>query len=187
MKWVKVRDLRGLVFDVENAPSTYGGGDYVHPKITAIGCKFLDDDKIEAWCLPRDKPKLRRAYAQFFADVWEQADFVIGHYARKHDVKLLNGLYASLELPLLPKRKLIDTLLDQPKMRGFSRGLDNYSHSQRYGGCPIQKLHMSEWDWEQAYDGIPAGVEKMRQRVITDVQINEWLYGVLLERGLLKW
>lgn len=184
MNWVKVRELRGLTADIENKPGTYGAADYTHPKLTAIGCKFLDEDEVEAWCLPSDKPRLKRAYAQFFRDCWDRADFVIGHNFRRHDMKILDGLYTSLGLPLLTRKKIVDTYLDQPKMVGFSRSLENLA--ARWD-CPIQKMHLSEYDWERAYDGIAVGVEKMRQRVSTDVLINEWLYKELIERKLLKW
>lgn len=182
--WRKTRDLRGLVFDIENMPGTYGPGDYTHPKVTAIGCQFLDQTRQRSWCLNRrDEDSMRRGAEQFRA-VWDQADFVVGHNIRRHDGKILAGLYTSLGLPLLRPKRMVDTYLDQPKMAGLSRSLENLA--DRWG-CPIKKLHLSEFDWERAYDGVPAGVRLMRERVLSDVSINVWLYGELLERDLLIW
>lgn len=165
-------------------PGTYGPGDYTHPKVTAVGAQFLDRKRARAWCLNRREPKSMIPQAEEFRELWNQADFGIGHNARRHDMRVLDGLYTSLGLPLLERKKIVDTYLDQPKMAGLSRSLENLA--ARWG-CPISKLHLSEYDWEQAYDGIPEAVKLMRRRVISDVRISIWLYGELLERGLLRW
>lgn len=175
---------RGLCFDIENKPGTFGPGDYTHPKVTAIGCAFLDDDEVLAWCLDRDDLAGMRQGAEEFRIIWNSADFVVGHNIRRHDRKILDGLYTALELPLLAPRRMVDTYLDQPKMAGMSRSLENLA--ARWG-CPIQKMGLSEYDWERAYDGVDEGVELMRRRVTSDVQINIWLFHELVERGLLRW
>ena len=69
-------------------------------------------------------------------------------------------------------------------MAGLSGALETLA--ARWG-CPIQKLHLSEYDWERAYDGIPEGVALMKRRVVSDVRVNVWLYGELIERELLRW
>ena len=184
MRWRTVRSLRGLAFDIENKPGTYGPGDYTHPKVTALGCAYVGEDEVWSWCFHRDKPRTMVAYCEEFRKLWDGADFVLGHNIRRHDRKILDGLYTALGLPLLSQRKMVDTYLDMPKMAGLSRSLENLA--DRWG-CPIQKLHLSEFDWERAYDGVAVGVDKMRERVTTDVQISVWLYGELTRRGLLKW
>lgn len=184
MKWRAVRDLRGLAFDIENKPGTYGPGDYTHPKVTAIGCRFLDGKQGWAWCFQRENPERCRVEAEEFRGFWDQADFVLGHNIRRHDRKILDGLYTALDLPLLAAKRMVDTYMDQPKMAGLSRSLENLA--SRWD-CPVRKLPLSEFDWERAYDGIPEAVEIMRRRVLSDVDISIWLYGELLERGLLKW
>ena len=183
MRWVTVRGFRGMAFDVENKPGTYGPGDYTHPKVTAVGCQYVDSDDGLAWCLERDDVDGMRQGAEEFRALWDAADFVLVHNIRRHDRKILDGLYTTLDLELLAPKRMVDTYLDQPKMAGLSRSLENLA--ARWG-CPEQKMSMSEVDWEQAYDGVPAGVEKMRERVLSDVRINLWLYRELLERGLLR-
>jgi hypothetical protein len=124
---------------------------------------------------------MKRAAIEF-GTWWEKADVVLGHNIRRHDISLLNGFYTSLDLPLLPKKRSIDTYLDQPKMRGLSRSLENLC--ARWG-CPEEKVHMPEHVWEEAYDGVPWAVDKMYQRVTSDVRINIWLYHELRRRALL--
>lgn len=183
-QWRTLRSFRGLAFDIENKPGTYGPGDYTHPKVTAIGCQFLDSEDPLAWCLARDDVEGMRQAAEEFRFLWNTADFVVGHNIRRHDRKILDGLYTALDLELLEQKRMVDTYLDQPKMAGMSRSLENLA--ARWG-CPIRKMSLSEYDWERAYDGTPEGMELMRRRVISDVQINIWLYDELTRRGLLKW
>lgn len=184
MQWRTVRSLRGLAYDIENMPGTYGPGDYTHPKVTAIGCQWLDGKRPIAWCFNRKDEDSMRSGAEEFRAIWDEADFVVGHNIRRHDAKLLAGFYTALGLPLLAEKRMVDTYLDQPKMEGLSRSLENLAYRW---GCPEHKLHLSEWDWERAYDGVPEGVKLMRKRVVSDVRISIWLYRELLRRGLLKW
>src|SRR5574338_584285 len=86
LRWKTVRPVRGLVADVENSPGTYGGGDYTHPHLTTIACQFTDDDVGFAWVLDRRKPQQMRKMAKDFAGLWEQADFIVGHNFRRHDI-----------------------------------------------------------------------------------------------------
>lgn len=184
MTWRRAGRLRGLAFDIENMPGTYGGGDYTHPKVTAVGCMFLDQKRAVGWCFNRRDVDAMRVGAEEFREYWREADFVVGHNIRRHDRKILDGFYTGLELPLLPPRKMVDTYLDQPKMAGLSRSLENLAHRW---GCPERKLHLSEHDWERAYDGIPEAVALMKRRVTSDVRISVWLYNELVRRDLLRW
>jgi len=184
LRWQTVRSLRGLVFDIENKPGTYGPGDYTHPKVTALGWLWLDEDRPHGHTFWRDDERGMRERAGEFREAWNEADYVLGHNIRRHDRKILDGLYTALGLPLLDPKRMVDTYLDMPKMAGLSRSLENLA--DRWD-CPIKKLHLSEYDWERAYDGIPEGVAKMRHRVMTDVQINAWLYRELIARDLLRW
>lgn len=182
MKLRKTRDLRVLCFDIENKPGTYGGGDFTHGKVTALGAQFLDEKVVGGWVIQRADPDQPTQCAEDFRSMWEQADVVMGHNIRGHDIKLLAGFYTSLDLPLLSERRTIDTYRDQPKMAGISRSLENLC--DRWG-CPEKKMSLSEYDWEAAYDGVPWGVEKMLARVTSDVRINIWLYHELRRRNLL--
>lgn len=176
------RPLRILCFDLENKPGTYGPGDFTHGKVTALAAQFLTESEPVCWALRRARPKEMRRQALAFAKLWEQSDVVMGHYIRRHDIKLLQGMMDMLALPRLPDRRVIDTCVDMAKSAGYSKSLEN--QCARWG-CPWEKVNMTEYDWEQAYDGIPWAVEKMKRRCTTDVRMNVWLYGEQRRRGLL--
>lgn len=179
---VSLPPRRGLVFDIENMPGTYGPGDYTHPKVTAIGWQFLDSAVPHGITFNRRDPADMRTMAETFRRIWDKADFVIGHNIKRHDKKILDGFYTTLDLPILSRKRMVDTYLDEPKMAGLSRSLENLA--ERWD-CPVKKVYMPEHVWEKAYDGLPAYVKRMKQRVISDVQINVWLFYELQRRGLL--
>ncbi len=180
--WTKARSLRGLAFDIENKPGTYGPGDYTHPKVTAIGWQFLDEKTTHSMALTRDYHASMVASSEVFREAWDKADFVVGHNIRRHDKKILDGLYTAIGVPILESKRMVDTYCDQPKMAGLSRSLENLA--ARWG-CPEQKMSMSEHDWERAYDGDTKAVMLMRKRVESDVRISIWLYDELRRRNLL--
>ena len=182
MKLREKRQLSTLCFDIENKPGTYGPGDFTHGKVTAIAAQFVGGPGPAGWILDRRDPGQMRKCMEQFVGMWEAADRVMGHNIKAHDVALLNGGLAMLDMPLLPKRRMVDTYRDAAKTRGFSRSLEN--QCDRWG-CPEKKVHMSEFDWEQAWDGVPGKVEKMRQRCMSDVRLNIWLFHELRRRGLL--
>ena len=182
LQWKDSKQLRGLCFDIENMPGTYGPGDYTHPKVTAVGGVHLDETEPQVWCFTRhDHDDMLRG-AETFRAMWDAADWVVGHNIKRHDRKILDGFYFTLGLPLLAPKRMVDTYLDLPKMQGLSRSLENLAARWE---CPIQKMHMPEHAWEAAYDGVPEFVEMMRARCRTDVEINVWLYHEERKRGYL--
>lgn len=185
MNWQTLRLLDGLVVDVENKPGTYGPGDYTHPKLTAVGwCSIeRESDETTGRCLVRTDVDGMRAIAEELRVVWDAADFVVGHNMRRHDRKLLDGWFYALDLPLLSRKRIVDTYLDQPKLAGLSRSLENLT--SRWG-CPILKPHLEEHVWEAAYDGVAWAVDVMERRVRADVAINRWLYWQLVDRDLVS-
>ena len=182
MKIKAGRPVRLFVFDIENKPGTYGPGDYTHPKVTAVGWQFLGEDEPDGLAFNRRSRLSMRRNAERFRALWDAADIVIGHNIRRHDKRLLDGFYTTLDLPLLAHKAMVDTYLDLPRMEGLSRSLENLAGRWE---SPIPKMQMPEHAWEAAYDGVPEYVERMRQRAITDVQISVWLYHELRRRGLL--
>lgn len=184
LTWRTSRPVRRLVFDIENKPGTYGPGDFTHGKVVAIGWRFLgeDESRTQAICFNRRARARTVSQAKRFAKVWESADVVVGHNIKGHDLRLLDGFMATLDLSPLPYRRRIDTYKDMPGLRGMSRSLENLA--ARWG-CPLEKVTMPEHVWEYAYDGVPEYVELMRRRVTVDVDINIWLYEELMRRGLL--
>jgi hypothetical protein len=173
---------RLLCVDIENKPGTYGPGDYTHGKITAIGWRFLDEHKTKSILLDRSSEKMMQFDLMIFRAIWDQADAVVGHNFRRHDVKHLDGLAMSLGEVPFAKKRIVDTYMDLPKRVGVSFSLENCA--DRFG-CPIQKMSMSEFAWERAYDGDPQFLPMMKKRVQTDVDINIWLYHDFRDKGWL--
>lgn len=179
---------RLVVVDVENKPGTYGPGDFTHAKLTAIGWMPVGAERkkmrspVEGRVLRRWDPESMVDVAAEFREVWNEADRIVGHNFRRHDVGILNGWLYGLGLPLLSSKPIIDTYLDQPKLRGISRSLENLGERWE---CPVKKPHLPEHVWEAAYDGVPWGVERMLHRVMADCVVNEWLYHELARKGLL--
>src|SRR5262245_17156664 len=106
------RPHRMLCFDIENKPGTYGPGDYTHPKVTALAGRMLDEKRTYSWVLNRAKPGQCHDIAMEFRAMWADAGSVMGHNIRRHDIPVLNGLYTSLGLPVLPPRRIVDTYRD---------------------------------------------------------------------------
>lgn len=173
---------RILAFDIENKPGTYGPGDYTHPKVTAIACQFVGEPHLYSWCLNRRDRVGTEMQLDEFIEQWNRSTMVMGHNIRGHDIRILNGLCVSLGRPILEPRRTIDTFRDLPKTAGFSRSLENLC--ARWG-CPVEKVHMPEHVWEEAYDGVREATDRMRLRVETDVTMNLWLYAEEKRRGLL--
>lgn len=182
------RARRGLCVDIENKPGTYGPGDYTHPKVTAIGWGWTDHPhpyvkgRTVGRVLNRKDAIQMCEIAEELRGVWMDADFIIAHNGRRHDRKILDGMFMALGLELLPQRRIVDTYLDLPKMAGLSRSLENLS--ARWA-CPIKKLHLEEHVWEAAYDEQPWALQVMKRRVQSDVSINLWLWREEVRRGYL--
>jgi hypothetical protein len=151
--------------------------------VTAIGwCFLLDGAVVDSVLLDRSSEIAMEDALVRFRVTWETAHTILGHNLRRHDIKYLDGLAMGLGLQPLAKRTVIDTYLDLPKRKGVSFSLENAA--ERFG-CPIQKIHMSEYAWERAYDGDPKYLPLMRERVETDVELNIWLYNYFCQKGWL--
>lgn len=181
-----------LTWDLENRPIAYWVPDRPAAEITAIGWKWSDRDEAEALLLTRDGRFLtdagkrwsaKRAY-EFFRGELERASVVVGHNIRRHDLPLFQA--GLLRLGLTPLRSVLttDTLRDYPRRKDMSASLENLAHLYGIddeGG----KKHMSVMDWEQANRLQPDGMALARERVVSDVVLQERLRHVLADRGLL--
>src|SRR5690348_17068755 len=98
MRWTS-RPVRLLCFDIENKPGTFGGHDFTFSKVTAVGAMFVDETEPRGWILNRRSKNQMKRVARDFRRLWDDAGIVVGHNIRRHDIKILNGLYATLGLP----------------------------------------------------------------------------------------
>lgn len=182
------RKTRALCFDLESRPSAFWWGDKTTAQITAFGWKWEDEDDAQAMLLRHDGKFLldngktrdyRAAYA-VFAQLLASADLVYGHNIRKFDLPLLQSGLFRLNLPKLPQLRTTDTLKDYPKRHDMSASLENLAiiHGVDDDGG---KKHMSITDWERANQLSAEGIAAARERVVSDVLLQEKLRTRLIE------
>ena len=114
--------------------------------------------------------------AQWITHRVEEADILIGHNIDAFDKNFINGVLIRWNLPKLPKRYYIDTLMvARYGMKGLlqSNSLENLAD---YFRLSIQKDHPSKHIWRGANDMEEKSIKRLRQRCISDVQINVLLW-----------
>jgi hypothetical protein len=206
-RWVKVRPLRILDWDLENRPLNYVGQDFTFSEITAIAWKFIGEPgPIQALCLGEDisgsgvKPEHRegnrsgrhprgpsqlpsRTMLLGFVAGYLQADLVTGHNIIKHDLRILNGALLEEGLSPLPPKMVCDTYLHLKRKGGVSGSQESLANML---GVKAIKRPMSQADWREANRLTPEGIEKTRRRVVGDVRQHIALRRELLKRNWLK-
>lgn len=183
--------LRVLGFDLENRPGAYWFGDATTSQITAFAWKWVGEPGVHTMLLTasgrfkRDDGRtipVAAAYRQFATEI-QGAGLVFGHNIRQHDLPTLNAGLLRLHLPSLAPVRTTDTLRDYPKRRGMAANLASFADLYGLDG---EKHAMSQHAWEQANQLAPAGIEEARERVVSDVLLQEQLRGRLLDLGLLS-
>ena len=116
------------------------------------------------------------------ANTYARADLVTGHYIRKHDLPIINGALAELEMPLLGPKLASDTLRDIPRWKDLPRSQENLCEML---GIAAEKQHMSQANWREANRLTAAGLAKTRKRVRKDVIQHRALREKLMELGWL--
>lgn len=186
------RRTRAVCFDLESRPSAFWWGDKTTAQITAFGWKWEDEPTPCSMVLLADgrfqcddgsRIAGVRAYSNFAA-VLASGDLVYGHNIRKFDLPLFQSGLFRLGLPKLPSLRTTDTLKDYPKRHDMSASLENLAiiHGVDDEGG---KKHMSITDWERANQLSPEGIAAARERVVSDVLLQEKLRARLIELGYL--
>jgi hypothetical protein len=190
MRLRKASTSRVLTFDLENRPLAYWYDGQTTSQITAFGWKWADERKTHALMLHADgfyvgddgeKFDAPAAHT-FFRAVLTGAGVIAGHNIRRHDLPIFQAWLLRLELPPLPRVLTSDTLRDYPKRKDMSASLENLVEMY---GVPGKKFGMNQPMWEAANRLTPEGVELARERVGSDVLLQERLRARLLELGLL--
>src|SRR3990167_6517858 len=113
--------------------------------------------------------------AQWISHRIEEADILIGHNVKAFDKNFLNGVLIRHDLPKLPKRFYIDTLMvARYDMKALiqSNSLENLADYLRLS---IQKDKPSKHSWRSANDMEELGIKQIRKRCISDVQVTALL------------
>jgi len=158
-------------------------------EITAIASCWVDDlSSMEVLLLGPGEDGPRRILEQF-CKRYNEADMVTGHYIRKHDLPIINGALYELNLPLLGPKLTCDTKLDMMKksdVPATQEFLMETLHVVDVYGNPLRKFHMSQTDWREANRLTPAGIQKTKDRVSSDVFGHMQLRLAMLQRGMLR-
>lgn len=192
MRLRSVKTGRVLGFDLESKPLAFWGDWGPTAEITAFCWKWRDEPHAHTmllsadgtWDLDGEQSVSDQAAYRSFANTLETADVVYGHNIRGFDLPLLNAGLLRRELSPLKSMLTTDTLKDLPKRKDMSASLENLA--AMYQLDEEGKKHMSVMDWERANKLTPGGVLKARERVVSDVLLQERLRDRLLELGLLK-
>lgn len=173
------KQIRILDFDIECRPLSWYGGDFVTKEVTAIACRFLDEDFTHCWLLGETD---LTTMLDSFRREYDMADMVTGHFIRGFDLPTLNSAYVEQGLPVLDSKLTQDTKLDLVKWSGLSKSQENIGAVL---GLEHPKVGMNQATWRAANRLTPEGLQMVRERVIGDVQQHIEMRAVLLERGLL--
>lgn len=180
MIWKTVRKLKVLHFDIENRPLSYWA-DRPSAEVTAIAWGWADSDWIDTWFLGSDIGTCD--WIDFFND-FVKSDMVTGHYIKKHDLPILNGMLIDLGFwKMLPPKLTSDTKLDMVKKGDLPASQEALCG---YFNIPAPKVHMTQADWREANRLTPEGLEKTKKRVVGDVIQHKLLRAEMIKRGLLK-
>lgn len=188
-----VGKTRLLCFDLENRPLAYWYDGETTSEITAFGWKWSDEKQVHSMLLQADgrfnvswdegHPWENDDAYNWFADQLFRAGIVYGHNIRRHDLPILNAGLIRRSLPTLPPLLTTDTCKDLPRRSGLSYSLENMVAMY---GIKGKKFTMSQPAWEAANRLTADGMSLARERVVSDVLLQERLRKRLLELGVLK-
>ena len=113
------------------------------------------------------------------------ADIVTGHYIRKHDLPLLNGMLMEVaqHADSLGPKLSSDTKLDLVKRLDLPASQEALS---AYLGVKAPKIQMTQADWRDANRLTESGLKRTYARCVGDIVQHKQMRAKLIERGLLK-
>lgn len=177
-----------LVFDIETAPlRTYawrlwktnlGGLQQSEWFMLTWSAKWLFDDKVIADKLTPEEVA-REDDGRISKTIWrlfDEADIVIAHNAKKFDNKRLNTCFIRNGLPQPMPYQTIDTLIHARKALAFSSNkLDDIAQLFGLG----KKIETRFSLWERCMAGEAEALEEMERYNIQDVKLLEDVYLIL--------
>ena len=173
-----------LDIDIEARPLGWYGGDWVHKEVTAIAW---------AWVFPDLDVEIHFAHITLeggevemleeFAEAYNLADMVTGHYIRGFDLPVLQSAYMEFDLPLLGPKMTHDTKGDLLKSQGGSKSQQNLAAEL---GIHNPKIGMTTADWRAANRLSPEGIQFALERVEGDVRQHMEMREEMLRRGWLR-
>lgn len=155
-------------------------------QITAYAWSWIGEDKVYGGVLDQDMNNERELLRRFL-EAYDEADMVVGHYVRRHDLPLINDHCVRLGLVPISERKpsklVQDTKMDMVQVKALGLSQDNLSVMLN---LDAQKHHMAGDDWRHANSLDPAGAALAWKRVSSDVRQNKELRQALIDAGALR-
>jgi len=198
-------EKRILDFDIENRPLSYWAPDMPTADITSIASAWRGDhDSMQVSLLAPpcwhpghedhcpEMPDFlvsTKVMLERFVARYDEADIVTGHYIRKHDLPIINGMLYDEGMPLLGAKLTSDTKLDMMKKADIPATQEfilELLDPQCPIGIPLIKYHMSQRTWREANRLTRKGVEQTRIRVQNDVHAHEHMRDEMITRGMLR-
>lgn len=177
----EARKLRILDLDIENRPLSYWYDGNCTADITAIAWSWWDEERVSVE-VQDETPSSSRVMLARFSNAYAKADIVTAHNVRDHDLKIIQGALAELQMPLLDAKLFSDTLRHLPRWKDLPKSQENLCEML---GIPAEKQHMSQAAWREANRLKPEGVKKTIERVVKDVVQHKLLRAKLIELGWL--
>lgn len=170
---------RFIGLDVEARPGPWAGSDFTFRNMLSLASKVQGDAKSTHYVAPGFTPDDLEA---FIEPLLADDVILVTHNGPRYDLPFLSGTRIKLCGKPLPSLTISDTYAHLPKRgQAFSASLSNLS--QRFGVS--KKGNMSEYAWEQAYNGVPEYLELLRKYNIQDVNTTLALRRKLLKLDLL--
>lgn len=177
---ISLSPKRVLFFDIENRPLSYWYDGNPTAEVTVISYKWLGDHQTHV--LMQDEVTTLLDMLLEFLPVYAEADVVVGHNIRTHDLPILNGAYLEQGLKPLGEKLTIDTYRDLLRYKDIPKSLEYLAEML---GAPYEKFHMTQHSWRNANRFEQQGLQLVRKRCSVDVQVTEWVYHELLRRKML--
>lgn len=131
----------------------------------------------EQGVLVAKKPYEDRDILKKFSAIYEQADYVVGHYSDKFDIKYIAYRMLVNNLNPLPTVKSIDTYKMAKKHFKFVSNKLDYIGRQLGVG---RKNPMGWADWEACAEGNKEAIKKMAEYNLQDVLLLESVFNKML-------
>lgn len=187
---------RVLHFDIENRPLSYWC-DRPSAEVTAIAWSWAGESRVHCWLLDKDGSRCTSGGITSFLAAYMDADIITGHYIRKHDLPIINGMLIeevvcsftdgkrkfSLGMKCLPPKLTSDTRLDLPKLKDLPVSQEALGE---YLGVKAPKVHMTQPAWRDANRLTDSGLAKTYKRCVSDVIQHKGIRAELIKRGLLR-
>lgn len=172
--------LKFIGLDVEARPGPWAGSDFTFRNMLSLASKTEGDAKSIRYVAPGFQAA---DLEEFIEPLLEPDVIVVTHNGPRYDLPFLSGTRMKLSGKSLPPLRVSDTYAHLPKRgQAFSASLGNLA--KRFG--VKNKGSMSEYEWEQVYNGNPDALVHLKEYNIQDVLTTLALRRKLLELGLLS-